>query len=131
MPSVHYPKTIAFSGPNNRPYADLVLTGGTTTPGPTIKAIADTGADITHLPLSSATLVNLSLAGANPINIQVASGGVVTMWHMKSVAVTIEGIAGHIDIIFDPSPASPALLGRDRWLVLMQDGFNQHQWLWT
>jgi predicted aspartyl protease len=121
--------TVAYTGNypyvGNRPYADVVLHGPSGA-APTYKCLVDTGADYLQLPSAAASLAGL--AGGSPLTVS-GSTGSTTMTLMKGVTVEIEGKRVAVDVLFDPSGSSRALLGRQALLAAYDAGFNVSEWL--
>jgi predicted aspartyl protease len=124
---VTYPHSLAYIG--NRPYADVVLNSALGT-SPTHKCLVDTGADYLTLPAHYAAGSGISLTSGTPVSVVLASGGSVSMTQVSGVNVTIEGVSVTVDVFFDHTAGSLALLGRQALLAAMEAGFNATQWLY-
>jgi predicted aspartyl protease len=127
MTVVTYHHALAYIG--NRPYADVVLNPAFGT-SPTHKCLVDTGADYLTLPAHYAAGSGISLASGAPVSVVLASGGSVSMTQVSGVSVTIEGFAVIVDVFFDHTAGSLALLGRQALLAAMEAGFSATQWLY-
>jgi len=123
--SVTYPNQVAYIG--NRPYAEVEVFGPSGGTG-VINALVDTGADYLTLPSSVAAQVVIAVVGQS-MRVQTASGTMAGTL-VPGVSVSIEGQSVKVDVLFDPSNATPPLLGRSCLLAAMEAGFNTTEWLW-
>ena len=126
MTSIHFSNFANFI--NGRPYADVILNPAHTS-APTHKCLVDTGADFTQLPGSAAALSGLSLAPATVVAVGTASGGGF-LHRLSGVQISIEGYWVTVDVLFDPTNKSPAIVGRGALLAAYQIGFQPTSWLW-
>jgi len=127
MTIVTYHHSLAYVG--NRPYADVVLNPAFRT-SPTHKCLVDTGADYLTLPAHYAPGSGISLTAGTAVSVVLASGGSVSMTQVAGVSVEIEGVPVVVDVFFDHTAGSLALLGRQALLAAMEAGFNATQWLY-
>jgi predicted aspartyl protease len=127
MTTVNYSYSRTYSG--NRPYADIVLIGQTAHSNLPFKALVDTGADYLQLPLLAANKAGLNLSLAKTKSVKLAVG-LVSMTFLSGVEVEVEGKLVKVDVLFDHSGSTNALLGREALLAALEAGFNASEWLW-
>jgi len=91
--------------------------------------LVDTGADYVMLPQYAASRVGIRIQPAHRIHMKTA-GGPVIMCLVPNVDVEIEGKRVQISVLFNPSPRSRSLLGRNGIRALGEIGFDFSDWLW-
>ncbi len=127
MTTVTYSNQRTFSG--NRPYSNITLLGVGGHPDVNFSALVDTGADYLQLPQSAATKAGINLSSAQPKPVHGATG-TAFMLFVSAVRVEVEGKVLVVDVFFDPTNTSSALLGRQCLLAAVEAGFNASEWLW-
>ena len=127
MTSVNYSHNRDYSG--NRPYSNITLLGINGGSNVNFSALVDTGADYLQLPASAASAAGINLASAQSASVYGAAGS-TTMDFVTGVSVEVEGKTVIVDVLFDPSNSSSALLGRQCLLAAVEAGFNSNEWLW-
>ena len=127
MTTVTYSNRRGFSG--NRPYSNVTLLGNHGNPDVNFSALVDTGADYLQLPQSAAVAAGINLRSAQSKTVHGATGS-SSMLFVSGVRVEVEGKTVVVDVFFDPTNSSSALLGRQCFLAAVEAGFNAVEWLW-
>jgi predicted aspartyl protease len=127
MTIVAYSNKRGFSG--NRPYSNVTLLGVNGKPDVNFCALVDTGADYLQLPYSAAVNAGINLSFAQLKTVHGATG-VSSMLFVTKVRVQVEGKTVVVDIFFDRTNLSSALLGRQCLLAAVEAGFNTVEWMW-
>ena len=92
--------------------------------------LVDTGASLLMFPASFAAPVGLSLAAGHVISTTTGAGA-TAMTLLTGVTVEVEGVSIVTDVLFNPHPASPAVLGRNAlFAALGTVGFDATAWHW-
>lgn len=113
----------------NRPYSNITLLGGCGNPSVNFSALVDTGADYLQLPLSAAVTAGINIRrGRNKI-VHGATGTAYLLF-MTGIKIEVESKVVVVDVLFDPTNSSSALLGRQCLLAAVDAGFNAKEWLW-
>ncbi len=136
MTLVTYTNQRLYSG--NRPYSNVTLLGVTPypsygyTPYPNVNfwALVDTGADYLQLPMSAALTAGIDLSRGVPKTVHGATGTAALIF-VTGINVEVEGKLVIVDVFFDPTNSSSALLGRQALLAAVEAGFNANEWLWV
>lgn len=114
--------------PKTEGIANVELIGPTSTMAFAF-TLVDTGADYVMLPQYAAHRTGINLSSGSRIRIKTASG--TQMMHLVSnVNLEIEGKGVQTEVLFNPSPQSRSLLGRNGIRALGEIGFDLSDWLW-
>jgi len=108
---------------DNRPYAEVVLTGQTSV---RIWCLVDSGADRIQLNQSFANNVGIALP-ATTQQVQTASGGNTNVYSVSNVSLSIEGKNISDTCLFGNN--TTPILGRVTFLNAFKVGFDKQGWL--
>ena len=125
MPTVHYTNHKSF-GSSHKPIANVELHTPTGTVN--FNALIDTGADYTVFPDSYLSMWPKMPTSTIPVR-SVSGSAVYTIIYGQ--LITVEGFKLKADVLFSPTLAKGALLGRVDLLTAFQVGLDSSQWLWV
>jgi hypothetical protein len=133
MPTLLFSNSKPYDPNDNRPYAEVVLTGASgTRKSSTYNCLVDTGADYIILPIDAANTVGIILSGATmPVH---GVTGSASLNFETNLEIIIENHASiTADVLFDPRPTAAfvPILGRTAILALCDLGFDVTDWLFT
>ena len=129
--TVNYDDHRLWGQPNlqdNRPYAEIILHGKTTTQFERIWALIDTGADFIQVNNAIAQRIGIDLTkDGKPKQIQTAGGGQITVTEVGNVEVEVEGKRIRVNCLFGQNQTP--IFGRVAILAAMDIGFDLRGWL--